>query len=113
MKKITERGKQKKEAKKELLQEDRAFYISVWESVPHVCRFCNCSLGSEPKTYHFDHILEKETYPEYRHEPRNIQLLCLSCHNNKTSGYVPCWFKEYVKNLKLRLCQSKEELEEL
>lgn len=104
--KRTERGKIKAEAKKELLKKDREFYMTVWNKRPHLCNFCKCSLGYEPRTYHFDHILEKEVYPEYRHEPKNIQLLCLDCHNSKTSGHTPIWFKDFVTNLKDTLCQD-------
>ena len=103
MKKQTARGKAKKEAKKDLLKEDKEFYMKVWGSRPHICNFCKCSLGSEALTYHFDHILEKEVYPEYRHEIQNIQLLCLPCHNNKTGGFVPEWFKDFVQNIKVEL----------
>jgi len=106
MKKITERGKIKAELKKELLKEDRIFYLKVWKTKPHVCNFCKRYLGLEPATYHFDHILEKQTHPEYRHIDENIQLLCLPCHSNKTNGFVPEWFKEFVKTLKKKLCQD-------
>ena len=92
--------------KKKLLEADRQFYMIIWNSRPHKCNFCQSSLGSEPRTYHFDHILEKEVYPEYRHVAKNIQLLCLDCHNGKTSGHAPEWFKPFVKTLKEELCQD-------
>lgn len=103
--KRSDRGQKKIEEKKELLVRDRQFYLSIWNNRPHVCNFCKVYLGNEPRTYHFDHILEKETYPEYRHNPNNIQLLCLSCHNNKTAGYTPEWFKDFVNQTK-QLCQG-------
>lgn len=103
--KQSDRAKEKLEAKKELLELDRQFYMGIWLGRSHVCNFCKCRLGKEPKTYYFDHILEKEVYPEYRHNPKNIQLLCLNCHNNKTSGYTPEWFKDFVNKTK-QLCQG-------
>jgi len=103
--KRSDRAKQKIEAKKELLEIDRQFYLGIWLARPHFCNFCKCHLGNEPRTYHFDHILEKEVFPEYRHTPKNIQLLCLNCHNNKTSGYTPEWFKNFVNQTK-QICQG-------
>lgn len=100
LKKISEKGKIKKELKKELVQNDMSFYLKIWLARPHVCTFCKCDLGVKPKTYYFDHILEKQAFPGLRHDEENIQLLCLECHSNKTNGIVPAWFKTEKEKLK-------------
>lgn len=103
--KRSERAKKKIEDKKQLLELDRQFYMGIWLGRKHICNFCKIHLGNEARTYHFDHILEKEVYPEFRHNPKNIQLLCLECHSNKTSGYTPDWFKDFVNQTK-QICQG-------
>ncbi len=45
--------------KKSVLKQNE-FFLDIWkERYPHNCYECNCFLGGEPKTYMFDHILEK------------------------------------------------------
>ncbi len=65
---------------------DWEFYISIWDERLHICENCSCSLGSEPLTIFFDHILEKSKHPALRYEKNNIWLLCWECHTNKTNG---------------------------
>lgn len=83
--------------KRELLAEDKKFYTEVWikrffqETTegrfkrlvePH-CDNPECGerLPDEPNMMYFHHILEKRNYPEHRHEPWNIAILCPGCHN--------------------------------
>lgn len=100
LKKISEKGKEKRVLKKELVKTDMAFYFKLWMNNPHVCTFCQKDLGDKPKLYYFDHILEKQAFPKLRHEADNIQFLCLGCHNNKTNGKVPLWFEKEKARLK-------------
>lgn len=100
LKKVSKKGIENKEIKKKLLDTDMVFYLEIWNARPHVCRFCNNSLGDKPRLYYFDHILEKQAYPALRHSKDNIQLLCLECHSNKTNGHVPEWFKIEKEKLK-------------
>lgn len=100
IRKISEKGIEKKALKKELVQNDMAFYLKLWLSRPHKCNFCGDDLGTKPKLYYFDHILEKQAFPKLRHDPENIQFLCLECHSNKTNGKAPDWFKASVIKLK-------------
>jgi len=85
--------------KKELLEEDKKFYLDVWRDrffypnpyVPNTykkVRTCQCenpeckvSLPDEPNLMYFHHILEKRNYPELRHLKENIAILCPDCHN--------------------------------
>ena len=99
IKKISEKGKQKKELKKELVQNDMAFYLKIWLKRPHKCEECGCNLESKPKLYNFDHILEKQSHPKLRHVEDNIQLLCLPCHSTKTNGILSPRMKELIKKL--------------
>ena len=85
LKKRTEKAQEKINLKKELFPTDMAFYLKVWMSRPHVCEACGKSLGDKPKTYNFDHILEKgnKKYAHLRHVEENICLLCFDCHTDK------------------------------
>ena len=76
--------------KKKLFEQDKLFYIGIWKERPHFCECCGARLGDEPRTYFFDHILEKakRLYKHLRHEKLNIWLLCLNCHSNKTNGFL-------------------------
>jgi hypothetical protein len=38
-------------------------------------------LGWEPRTYYFHHVLEKESYPQYRHCTWNIVLVSWTTHD--------------------------------
>lgn len=80
--------------KKQLIEEDKLFYLQVWKErtweddapgwLPPVypkCENCKCSLGSEPNMMFFHHILEKRNFPELRHISENIAILCPECHN--------------------------------
>lgn len=75
----------KVDLKKELHPTDMAFYLKVWENRPHICQCCGTQLIGKPKTYYFDHILEKgnKKYEHLRHVEENISLLCWDCHTNK------------------------------
>lgn len=103
IKKISSKGIKKKEDKKELLRQDFRFYFNIWKKRPHKCVNCDCYLGETPLTYFFDHILEKSKYPELRHNEDNIQLLCLICHNNKTTG-------NYSDKITKTIIETKEKL---
>lgn len=97
IKKMSEKGKFKMTLKKELLEEDKKFYTSVWirrffvENAdvpgtytrvvkPH-CDICTTLLPDEPNLMFFHHILEKRNYPKLRHVYENITILCPECHN--------------------------------
>jgi hypothetical protein len=64
-----------------LLEADKAFYKEIWDASPHVCQQCGCKLGKTPRTFYFHHLLKKSIYPQFRHTPENIMILCLQDHN--------------------------------
>ena len=87
---------------KELFEKDKAFYLEIWNERSHICEHCGAYLGNEPRTYFFDHVLEKakRAYRHLRHEKMNIWLLCLNCHGNKTNGFLTEKMKEKIFSIK-------------
>jgi len=77
-------------------QRRNEFFMSIWKKKPHVCEICNKTLGQEPLTYMFDHLLEKNKYPHLTWEPENILLVCLECHDKKTRGFVNEKYQERI-----------------
>jgi hypothetical protein len=82
-------------AKKEINSENITlmcdFLIGIWNKrKEHRCYNCNTYLGTEAKTYMFDHILEKgnNKYKHLKYEEENICYLCLDCHDRKTRGFL-------------------------
>lgn len=87
-----------------VFEKDKEFYLEIWLERPHVCSNCKAPLGDEPRTYFFDHILEKgnRRYAHLRHEKNNIWLLCGDCHSLKTNGMLTEIMKKmiiFTKNL--------------
>jgi len=85
-----------KEGKNYMYERDE-FFLSIWKKRPHKCENCNVNLGKKPLSYMFDHILEKEKYPELKLEEDDIWLLCLECHDNKTRSNLSDKMKEKIK----------------
>ena len=56
------------------------FFIEIWNERPHKSEVSGDSLGSEPLSTFFHHILSKEKYPEARLDEENIILLTLWEH---------------------------------
>lgn len=81
------------------------FFLEIWkERYPHNCVICNEPLGNEPKTYMFDHCLEKGVgkYKHLAYNKDNIFYLCLECHDKKTRGFMPEFYKEEQEKLKTK-----------
>ena len=72
------------------------FFMAIWRIRPHVCQHCGRPLSREPRSYMFDHLLEKNKYPDLEYEPENIWLVCLECHDNKTRGNVSEKYQEKI-----------------
>lgn len=89
IKKISEKGKVKKELKKALFQNDAAFYLQVWESRPHVCFETGVPLG-KMNLCMFHHILPKQSYEKFRHCDWNIVLLHPDVHNQVETRLDMC-----------------------
>jgi len=69
------------ECKKELA-EMHLFFLEIWKKKPHKSEVSGESLGSEPLSIFFHHILPKEKYPEASLDQENIILLTLDEHTN-------------------------------
>lgn len=78
------------------LDKRNLLFLSVWQTRNHRCEICNKHLGNEPRSYMFDHLLEKSKYPFLEYEPENIALVCLECHDNKTRGNINAIYQEKI-----------------
>jgi len=79
--KVSKKRQKKLEDQKDLLKLDEAFYKEVWAASALACQNCNCKLPKTPYNWMFHHLLEKRNYPQFRHVPENIMILCLECHS--------------------------------
>lgn len=79
--KVSKKRQKKLEEQKELLKQDEAFYKEVWAASDNRCQNCDCKLPKMPCNWMFHHLLEKRNYPQFRHVPENIMILCLQCHS--------------------------------
>ncbi len=67
------------------LNKDNKFFEYVWKTKPHYCQECGKELG-EMKKWYMHHILPKSKYPYWRHDERNILMLCYQHHNEIESA---------------------------
>lgn len=79
--KVSKKRQKKLQDQKVLLEKDEEFYKEVYAASPHKCQNCDCKLPRNPSNFMFHHLLEKRNYPQYRHVPENIMILCLTCHS--------------------------------
>jgi 5-methylcytosine-specific restriction endonuclease McrA len=80
----------------EYMQKRDKFFMGIWIERMHRCEICGKPLGHSPASYMFDHLLEKSKYPELEFEADNIALVCLSCHDKKTRGFVSAEYQEKI-----------------
>lgn len=99
LKRVSEKRKRKAELEKQERDTDMEFYLSIWNSREHICEYCGAKLGKEPLTVYFDHILEKSKYPELRYNEKNIWLLCMTCHDNKSRGNLSDSMKQKIQQI--------------
>ena len=79
--KVSKKRQKKLEEQKDLAKLDEVFYKEVWAASKNECQNCNCKLPRTPYNWMFHHLLEKRNYPQFRHVPENIMILCLTCHS--------------------------------
>lgn len=65
--------------------ENERFYRFCWDNKPHICEECMRPLRDYSAVY-VSHILTRGAHPDMAHDPRNINILCLSCHNRWENG---------------------------
>ncbi len=79
--KVSKKRAAKIEQQKDMAKLDEEFYKEVYAASPHVCQNCGVKLPKTPFNFMFHHLLEKRNYPQFRHTPENIVILCLLCHS--------------------------------
>lgn len=57
----------------------RGLFERIWNERPHLCEVCGKQIA-EATASNFSHILPKGMYPEYKLDPRNVELWCEKCH---------------------------------
>lgn len=72
------------------------FFTEIWRERPHVCQHCGVHLGYQPRSYMFDHLLEKGRHPQFEFEKENIWLVCFKCHDEKTRGFISDKYREKI-----------------
>lgn len=83
----------------------KEFFLEIWnERCPHKCFICGRNLGEVPKTYMFDHLLEKGVlkYKHLAYNKDNISYICLECHDKRSRGFMPDFYREKIENLKTK-----------
>lgn len=73
---------------------DEELYELIFNTHPHECEECGISLPSDFRDdkgkvlarWQYSHILPKSTYPELRHNPLNMNRLCLNHHEKWENG---------------------------
>jgi hypothetical protein len=97
--------------KQSLSRSDDLFYRRCWEQMKHECINCGCELFA-PSTFgiriYFHHILPKSKYPQFRHDVRNIAILCADCHACAESAisYPKMNVYEQLEKIKLDLLKQ-------
>jgi 5-methylcytosine-specific restriction endonuclease McrA len=79
--KVSEKRKKKIAEDRVILDKDEEMRIVIWAASAHVCQNCGVHLGNKFKKWNFHHLLPKAKYPQFRHTPEVIILLCLTCHS--------------------------------
>jgi hypothetical protein len=89
-------AKKKGIAKQDTNTLDEIFYNEIWQSKPHICIECRKELTVSCETddsdftfqirFYMHHILCKRKYSQFRHDERNIAMLCYTCHGKAESA---------------------------
>lgn len=97
-------SKPKKEESNTTWKWDRgAFFLSIWAKRPHNSEVSGKSLGKEPLTIFFHHILPKEKYPQAEFDEDNIILLTFEEHDTVE---MDMYRYEEVNNRRIKLLKK-------
>lgn len=77
-------------------------FIEIWNERPHYSEVSGAWLGNEPKSWMFDHLLEKSRYPEIKYEKWNICLVTFDEHSMKTNGFPLPKHTELIEQTKIK-----------
>lgn len=81
-KKLSSNLDKKLDKKVSQISEMQQFFLKIWKKRLHYSQVSFVSLGKEPLTIFFHHILPKEKYPEAMYDEENIVLVTLEEHDN-------------------------------
>lgn len=79
------------------------FYMEIWKERPHVSEVSGDPLGRTPKSWMFEHLLEKSKHPELRFVKKNVILCTFAEHEVKTMGNPLPKHKELIDKAKKEL----------
>src|SRR4026207_1024987 len=91
---------ERKEAKAQATKELHEWLLSLWNRMPKGTKKCKSCLGpifGEFKPLYFDHLLEKDKYPQYSMTEDNIWFCCGDCHELKSRGFPKERHKQAIK----------------
>lgn len=87
----------------------KMFFMTIWKKRPHKSEVSGTSLGNEPSSAYFHHILEKSKYPELALIEENIILLTLDEHATVESDmYAYALINTKRENLKNKYLKPRE-----
>ncbi len=89
------------------IDEDKKFYEFIWAKRPHYCLECGAELQKLDHWF-FHHVLPKSKYKYFRHDERNIILLCRKHHGEIESAVNAPKMKIFNKceKIKFELLES-------
>lgn len=98
MRKISSKQKEKNKEKTEQTLKQFALFREIWDEREDETGFCYCfetNQRLDPVLYRsnsavYDHVLEKQTYPEYRFNKKNIVILHPEVHQQKGNNIDKC-----------------------
>lgn len=68
-----------------LADEDEKFFRMAWATLPHYCIECDAEIRKYSR-WNIHHILPKSKYPFFRHDIRNVVMLCYQHHGEAESA---------------------------
>jgi hypothetical protein len=71
------------------------------------CQSCGRTIEGAPKPLYFDHLLEKNKYPEFRYNKDNVFFCCGDCHAKKSIGNPTEKHKMAIKVAEMKLLNQK------
>lgn len=75
------------------------FFLSIWAKRPHKSELSGKSLGKEPLTIYFHHLLSKSKYPFAKYDRQNVILITGDEHANVESN--PSRYEEINKRVEI------------
>lgn len=105
---MTKKQEEAKLKKKQETEELHEWFQQLWEKLPKKkkCQSCGAPIWGENRSYYWDHLLEKNKYPECRMEEWCLYFCCFTCHSLKTNGFP-------TKNHKKAIQEAKNKYQEI